>query len=255
MELLNKQLPLWVSSLESDDLEARLDNNWYSPSAWAADEEIRVAAISRKFKLITVLELCENDGINTGVSPEDDGEIGVIEGRNLKPNYVVPLFTKYAYEASDLKAGDLLVGKDGEPGTVALVTDSLLRYCPHIAVGCHVYHLRVREEYTVLAPFISAFFNSRAGQALLRKRIAGGTTPTIRKSDIAGLPVIIPADKKCPTEIREAILQTQESILQSMDNLGPSELAIKHIGIADIDVRLPVNWAGGGASRSSRLLS
>ncbi len=116
MELLNKQLPLWVSSLESDDLEARLDNNWYSPSAWAADEEIRVAAISRKFKLITVLELCENDGINTGVSPEDDGEIGVIEGRNLKPNYVVPLFTKYAYEASDLKAGDLLVGKDGEAG-------------------------------------------------------------------------------------------------------------------------------------------
>jgi hypothetical protein len=49
-----------------------------------------------------------------------------------------------------------------------------------MTIGNHVYHIRLKQTFQVLAPVISSFLNSRTGQAIIRKRIAGGTTPTIR---------------------------------------------------------------------------
>lgn len=39
----------------------------------------------------------------------------------------------------DLQSGDLLIGKDGEPGTVAVITQELLEYCKALTIGGHVY--------------------------------------------------------------------------------------------------------------------
>jgi hypothetical protein len=255
VKLLDAKLPAWYIELDDDDPTSRLDNNWYSPAARLAEVELQRAADSGRFFIKTVEEICEPKGIDTGSAPEEDGEIGIIEGRNLRPNYVIPIFMKFASEPTDLIPNDLVVGKDGEPGTVAIITESLLDYCGSIAIGGHVYRLRLLEQYRVVAPFISAFLNSRIGQAILRKRIAGGTTPTIRKADIKTIEVLIPTDFTCPGGMANAVQETQKRVLESMDNLGPSKNIDSLTGMKDIAARLPVNWAGGGAARSSRIIS
>lgn len=255
MELINKGLPIWIQRLEGDDPSERLDNNWYSPAAVLAEKEMRKAARSGRFTVIALEALCEADGIDTGGSPDDEGTVGLIEGRNLRPNYIIPLFMKFGIEAMKVECGDLLMGKDGEPGTVAMITEDLLHYCQRLTIGGHVYHIRLAERYRELAPYISVFLNSRNGQALIRKQIAGGTTPTIRKPDVGRILILIPTDGKCPADIRDAVFTTQRSIIQAMDNLGPSKTIAEQIGMADVDVRLPTNWVGGGAQHSSRIVS
>jgi len=255
VKLLDPKLPAWCIELDDEDPTSRLDNNWYSPAARLAETELERAVHGGRFSIKTIEEICEPGGIGTGGSPEEDGEIGIIEGRNLRPNYVIPIFMKFASEATDLIPNDLVVGKDGEPGTVAIITEALLEYCESIAIGGHVYRLRLSEQYRIVAPFISAFLNSRIGQAILRKRIAGGTTPTIRKADIQTVEVLIPTDFKCPGGIANAVYETQKRVLESMDNLGPSKNIDALTGMKDIGARLPVNWAGGGAARSSRIIS
>ena len=255
LELLNPSLPVWTSDIEGANGESRLDNNWYSPAAVLAERQMKTAERTGRFRIISIANLCEDNGIDTGVSPTADGTIGVIEGRNLKPNFIVPLFTKHSDEATELCAGDILVGKDGEPGTVSVVTESLLGYCGSVAVGCHVYHLKIQDRYRPLSPFVSAFLNSRTGQALLRKNIAGGTTPTIRSDELAAMKVIIPSDELCPKVILTAVLETQDAVITSMQNLEASRLAVEFTGVGETEVRLPTNWAGGGAQRSSRILS
>jgi hypothetical protein len=255
VELLNEKLPIWESELDDDNPKARLDNNWYSPAANIAEEEIEKAAAAGQFFIRDMAGICEPSGIITGGSPEEDGAIGIIEGRNLRPNYVVPIFMKFASEPMDLIADDLLIGKDGEPGTVAVITQAFLDYCKGVAIGGHVYRLRLREKFRPIAAFISAFLNSRIGQAIIRKCIAGGTTPTIRKTDIEKVQVLIPSSLKCPSGLKESIVETQNRVLESMDNLGPSKGIGALTGMSDIPTRLPTNWAGGGAQRSSRIVS
>jgi hypothetical protein len=255
MKVLEKSLPIWVSDVEDGAPTDRLDNNWYSPAGHLAELEVSRVARSGKYRLMTLGELSEPRGIVTGGAPEDEGHVGLIEGRNLRPNYVLPVFMKFSTEAMDMLVGDLLIGKDGEPGTVAPVTKALLDYCNAVTVGNHVYRIRLQKKYRPLAPFISAFLNSRIGQAILRKRIAGGTTPTIRKTDITEVPVLVPADERCPEKIADAVVETQKRILEAMDNLGPSKSIAGEVGIPEMNVRLPTNWAGGGAQRSSRIIS
>lgn len=95
METLDKKLPIWLSSIETDDLEARLDNNWYSPAAAIATMEIRKAILRGSFKIVTLESLCEEGGINTGAAPAKGGTIGIVEGKNLRPNYIIPMFMKH----------------------------------------------------------------------------------------------------------------------------------------------------------------
>jgi len=197
-------------------------------------------------------------GVSASPAPSflSPGEVGLIEGRNLRPNYVIPLFMKFGREPMAIVAGDILIGKDGEPGTVSMVTGDLLEYCQQrLTVGGHVYHARLAKRYRELAPFISVFLNSRNGQALIRKQIAGGTTPTIRKTDIGNVPVLVPADDKCPNDIGDAVIRTQQRIIDAMDNLGPSKSVAASVGMREVDIHLPTNWAGGGAQRSSRIIS
>jgi hypothetical protein len=255
MELLESQLPIWACELDSSDSRARLDNNWYSPAAYFAKAEVERAVQGGTFIIKPLEEVCEPGGVITGGSPDADGEIGIIEGRNLRPNYIIPVFMKFANAPTELIISDLLIGKDGEPGTVAVVTGTFLEYCGGgVAIGNHVYRLRLAERYRSAAAFMSAFLNSRIGQALLRKRIAGGTTPTIRKADILGVEVLIPADLRSPPEVESAIIERQKRVLESMDNLGPSKGIAALAGMSDIPAALPTNWAGGGATRSSRIL-
>jgi hypothetical protein len=254
VKVLDKSLPLWTAELLDDDLEARIDNNWYSPAAFYAYAEMVKVTRHGAYTLATLGALCDKkDGIGPGYSPEEEGDVGMIEGRNLRPNYVIPIFTKYTAKPMNMEVGDLLVGKDGEPGTVAVITQVLLDYCKELTVGNHVYHVRLLEKHRPVAPFIAAFLNSRNGQAIIRKCIAGGTTPTIRKADIEELPVLIPTDGKCPASVQKAVIQTQKWVIDSMDNLGPSKGMAAMLGMRDVDIRLPTNWAGGGASRSSRV--
>jgi len=241
--------------LGDDDPEARIDNNWHSPAAALAEAIMERMHAAGEYQLLHLIDLAETGGIATGGSPSPDGEIGLIEGRNLRANYVIPLFTKFGAKPMDLIAGGLLIGKDGEPGTAALITEPLLEFCGALTLGGHVYRVRLKAHFRPLAPFLSTFLNSRAGQAVVRKRIAGGTTPTIRSSDLNTVPVIVPIDRQCPPDIEQSVAETQNRIIEAMQNLGPSTALAQRTGLQRIDVRLPTNWAGGGAQRSSRILS
>jgi hypothetical protein len=116
----------------------------------------------------------------------------------------VPTFIKFSEEQGpDLKPGDILLGKDGEPGTFAVITEELLDFNPEIAIGGHVYRIRLRDEYIKYAYFLALFLNSKLGQALVRKYIAGGTTPTIRSDDLKKIIVCLPKEENDETCIRQ----------------------------------------------------
>src|SRR5437899_1496624 len=107
LKVLDPKLPAWYIELDDEDPESRLDNNWYSPAARLAEAELGRASRSGRFSVKTIEEICEPGGIDTGVSPEEEGDVGIIEGRNLRPNYVIPIFMKFASEPTDLISNDL----------------------------------------------------------------------------------------------------------------------------------------------------
>lgn len=236
---------MWLS--KGDDY--RLDNNFFSPAAYQAEQAIRRLSRSETGRVLALRHLVLPGTLVTGTEPTADGLIAVAEGRNLRPNYVLPIFSKYTEDvAVELLPGDIIMGKDGEPGTVAVITQVLLDYCPPFTIANHVYRFRLKEQYVEAAYLVGAFLNSRTGQALVRKIIAGGTTPTIRRDELSAVPIFVPEDRELWAQVKEEIVRVQAAVLASLKNLGPSDMLIQALGVEEAFARLPINWVGGGRS-------
>jgi hypothetical protein len=163
----------------------------------------------------------------------------------------VPVFSKFAaHAAPDLCPDDLLLSKDGEPGSFAVVTEELLAYRADLVPGSHIYRIRLAEAYREHACFIALLLNSRLGQALVRRFIAGGTTPTLRSQDVARIPLCLPtaalAHESC--RARQRIRQLQARVIETMSSLDASASLLQALGAQEPGARLPINWAGGGRS-------
>jgi hypothetical protein len=106
--VLDQALPVWIT--EGDC--SRLDNNYWSPASFQAAERVERLVQSQMVKALTFNDIIAPGGLSTGVSPSDGGALGVLEGHNLRPNYVFPVFAKFTdKEGPDLQAGDMLLGK------------------------------------------------------------------------------------------------------------------------------------------------
>ena len=247
-QVLDSELPVWLSEGDAH----RLDNNFFHPAAHQAEQAIQELARAEQGQVLPLGSLLVEKPV-TGASPTADGLIPLAEGRNLRPNYVVPLFGKFAEEVSvDIEVCDIVLGKDGEPGTAAAITEVLLEYTGDFTIGNHVYRLRLSDEYAQAAYFVTAFINTRLGQALIRKMIAGGTTPTLRKDELLEVHIYVPADRTLWERAKDDIIKIQTAVLASLANLGPSDAAIQRLGISDTLSRLPVNYVGGGRNDAHR---
>jgi len=244
IEILESFLPIWLSHGDG----YRLDNNFFSPAAYLAEKQIRALEHDGLGEVMPLGDIWAKVP-TPGVPPSPDGLAPLIEGANLRPNCIFPRFSKYADAIEDgVRLGDLFITKDGEPGTAAIVTTALLEKVPTFVWGEHVYRVRLHLQWIDVGPYICAFLNSTVGQALIRKTIAGGTTPTIRKDDLAMVPIFIPQDRKVFGEASKQMNQLQVAVLETVSNLGPSSALSAKVGLKDPPVRLPINWAGGGRS-------
>jgi len=250
-ELLDEELPVWVSF----DLWSRLDNNFYHPAYFEAERTLKRLADSGRMEVHSFGELMSGDP-RPGVATCEEGSIPILEGGNLRPNYVIPIFTKFAAtdDPLNIQGGDILIGKDGEPGTAAAVTDELLEFIARSyergTIASHVYRIRLREEFQSLAFYVVAYLNSRAGQAILRRYIAGGTTPTLRSGDVKAISVPVPQGGMVSVaeQARSNLVALQKSVLETSQHLAPSHALAEAVGLEDPSARLPINYVGGGRS-------
>ena len=171
------------------------------------------------------------------------------------PNYIVPIFEKSCdlVEATEkskrvilgkIQEGDILVVKDGSPGTVAVVTKEFIELTPNIMASYHLHIIRLKKEYRKYAHYICAFLNSKVGQALLRRYISGSVSPTIRNDEISGMKVIVPKNDNLAKDTKKAITNLQNSIITVMNKfLEPSKkIETKNNNLP----KLPINWMPGG---------
>ena len=116
--VLDSGLPIWLS--EGDAY--RLDNNFFHPAAYQARRKLIELADSGLGEVKLLHELFA-EAPSTGVSPSEEGLLPIYEGGNIRPNSIFPVVSKYAETAKyELGEGDLLIGKDGEPGIAAVMT-------------------------------------------------------------------------------------------------------------------------------------
>lgn len=245
--VLDERLPVWTSQGQAE----RLDNAYWSPASVQAAAELERLAQAGRVQRCLLGDLLAPGSPAVGITPTGEGRLAVLEGHNLRPNYVVPVFSKFAtHAAPDLRPDDLLLSKDGEPGSFAVVTEELLAYRAEIVPGSHIYRIRLAEPYREHACFIALLLNSRLGQALVRRFIAGGTTPTLRSQDVARIPLCLPTAALAheSRRARERIRQLQARVIETVSSLDASASLLQALGAQEPGARLPINWAGGGRS-------
>ena len=247
----DNDLPVWATI--GDDY--RIDNNFFSPSSIEATKILH--RLSRNQYEIKKLDDIK-EKITSGISPSD-GDIPILEGINIQPNYVSPAFSKFGtIEETNrdflVEEDDILVVKDGSPGTVTSISKVLLDNYENLFAPYHLHLIRLKEEYKKHSFFISSFLNSRVGQALIRKYISGSVSPTIRGyskkedggSEIGEIEVLIPKDEKISIKIRDEIEQLQQNVISSRGFLKSSMVIDSEINPAGKLPKLPINWMPGG---------
>lgn len=239
--LLDSTLPAWSTK----GFDTRMDNNFWSPSYFRAKEMIE--ALSGDYTIKKLGDI--TDFIDSGVAPSKDGEIPLLEGINIQPNFIFPVISKYTELVEDkkrllLKKGDLLMVKDGSPSTVAIVTDAILSEFGEVVPSYHLYLIRLNNEYVKYAYFVAVFLNSRLGQSIVRRYISGSVSPTIRDGDVDNIEVIIPK-KEAIEEYSRRIEELQQNAILSRAFMSISEELDKSVGVNNIP-KLPINWLPGG---------
>lgn len=242
MEIIDKKLPVW----STNEWDYRIDNNFFSSSQFIAKQ--RLQDMVDEYDIKTLNDISEK--IISGKSPHNDGDIPLIEGSNIYPNHIMPPFNKMTTEyVSDEKEDpyvtpyDLLIIQDGSPGRVTSVPAIISEEIGDMMPSNHCYLLHIKEKYKVHSAFISSFLNSRLGQALIRKYIAGSVSPTIRKPEIKNLKVPIPKDEEKSKEIMKKIEQLQRGVLKSTNFLDTSKDIEHKLQDDKYEVpNLPLNW-------------
>ena len=241
IEVIDTALPIWIT----DWLEDRLDNNYYSPTYF---DVIRLFH-ENEIKMIQLDKWV--DKIMSGVQPSEGGDTPILEGRNLFPNVIMPSVEKYAImegrEEKFLREFDILVIKDGSPGTVSCVLKPLLEFFEEkVTTGEHIFIVRLKKEHVEKGPFITAFLNSRLGQALIRRYITGAISPSINERAIRELPIPNPTDELVHKAYEE-LTKLQEWAIKLTHPVEVSERIIKELGLEDeVCAALPINWMPGG---------
>lgn len=240
VEILNRNLPIWVSTDLNDEPSSRIDNNYFHASFNGVINNINNIS---SFELRKLMDLGE---VFTGETGEGE-DIPVIEGLNVAPNTIFPIFEKFVGRENAILINfrDILVVKDGSPGIVAPVTQSFLDQYSEVGVGTHVYVVRLYEEYKPLSAYISCFLNSTYGQALLRRYIAGSVSPTLRKEDLEEIIIPLPRDESIIQECEQWLEDLQRQVLEGTDFIKPSEETIRILGQVPQLPRLSTNWYSG----------
>jgi len=236
---LEPSLPIWTS--EAGEGDERLDNNYWHPAYKTARNWLNKLDVPIK----TIGELKRK--IFVGKTPSEDGEIPVIEGRNIKPNCVFPEFRKYTdnFEIA-LEDYDLLVVRSGTSGVTAIVLPCTRRDFEELAVSDHVHVVRVKERYKEFTPCICTFLNSAIGQALLRRHIGGSISPTLNRRDLVNIPIPLPTNEELVKLCGEKLTELQEIFLQTSKFVEPSWKLVKKLSLGLDLPKLPVNWMPGG---------
>jgi len=244
LTIYDNSLPVW--SIKSDDY--RLDNNFVSPSSIMATRILNKLSESGDYEIKKLEDIIES--VVSGISPSDDGGLPVIEGTNIRPNYILPIFVKYGLmeEENDvlLKEADIVIVKDGSPGTVSAISKTLLEEYDQILFSYHLYRIRLKDEYKKHSFFISAFLNSKIGQGLVRKYISGAVSPTIRDQELKNIIVPIPKSDETTYAINEKLETLQRNVISSMNFLEPSKELDEKMNPENNLPYLPINWLPGG---------
>ena len=117
-------------------------------------------------------------------------------------------------------------------------------YFKDLTISDNVHAIRLKEENKKFAPFICLYLNSKLGQALLRRNIAGSVTPILNQRDLADIP--IPEDDEILYKSERLLITLQENFLQYSRFVSPSDRLLEILGLTESLPKLPVNWMPGG---------
>lgn len=205
IKILNSDLPIWEDNSFSltQPSEERLDNNYWSASYYSSLKQLEKLEERGIIQVMLFSELI--DSVISGIEPNEDGDVPLIEGNNIRPNLIYPMFEKFTSVQDDeshflLNENDIILTKDGMPGAFSYVSAILLKTLKQenqykkISFSSHVYRIKLKKNFKDFAPYVTEIMNSRIGQALTRRFISGSVTPTLRKDDVKS--ILIPIPKK-----------------------------------------------------------
>lgn len=261
---LEKSLPIWVDhSLEDNKkipLEHRFDNNYFACSYFESLNYLK-QLMDNKIVEVKYFEDLIFEKF-TGIGPNDDGDVPLIDGKKIRPNTVNPVYQKFATIDDSKKKflinmGEILVTKDGMPGAFAIITESYLNTFKEVynfdkvALSTHVYKVILKKDYEQYSSFIVAFMNSRVGQGLVRHFISGSVIPTIGSDDIDKLLIPIPLgkSKKILPSVEEQINKLQHGTNELAKTVSFSNKIINSLfdkTNVSPDLALTCNWMPGG---------
>lgn len=238
VKVLDKTLPIWVSDAGDD----RLDNNYYSPSFFEAEKKLtKIGSISFEDAIRE---------IRGGLDPSE-GDIPLLEGKNVLPNVIFPSIEKCTEASGDdlLKENDILIVKDGSPGKSAVVLKPLLDYFnARVAAAEHLYVIRLKGSYEEFSPLITVFLNSKIGQSIVRRYITGAISPSISDEDLKEAPILDPLPiKEIARKIKEKAEEMQKIAISLASPTRLSRDLFSMLKMNDeISTSLPINWMPGG---------
>jgi len=246
VEILNRTLPIWVSTDLSDTPNSRIDNNYFSASYPASIEKIRLLP-RHNFSVRSLSEMVNE--ILSGVRGYEEGDIPVLEGIYVMPNCIFPVFEKFTGDLANgkyfLRVRDLLLTKHGSCGAVGFISSTFLENVPRATAGTEVFIVRLKKEFLRYSAYISCFLNSTYGQALLRRYIAGSVSPTLRKEDLEEVIIPIPKDETIIQKCEQWLEDLQRQVTEGTDFIKPSEVMITTLGRVPRLPRLSTNWYSG----------
>lgn len=239
-DILSPHLPVWLSHSIPQD---RLDNNFFHPAAEIAVRWIETLAHEQHLPVRTIGQLSNNQVFH-GQTPTQDGSIPTITGIQMNPNVIYPNLEKFGPDdARRLRRWDVLIVTHGTTEHVAVVTPSFLELYPKVTFSAELHCIRLSNHE--LAPYVCLFLNSRVGQALVRRFIAGGVIPTLRQEDLLAIPIPLPSESVMD-ESHRLLEALQDSFLQAARFTEPSNRLLERLGLTEPLPYLPVNWMPGG---------
>ena len=229
-----------LSELFLDNEKFRIDNEFFQKQYLATYRTIKRMKYTTISEIISCLTDFHANGSyetiakNFELLDEPDFAYMVrstdLEAQDFETN--VKYVSKHTYDflsKSKVYGGELLINKIGTPGKTYIMPN-LNR---PVSLGMNLFLLRIKPNHNINEYFLWAFFNSKFGQNIIKRKVNGTVPLTIDKEAIKSLYVPI-IDINIQNLISELILKSQEKLIESKNIYKQAEeLLLEAIGLKD----------------------
>lgn len=171
--------------------------------------------VTMKIKVKKLATIQTGYSFRSKVKPDDNGELSVIQMKDLLTNNTVNCASLLKVSMPEIKEhhlvqkGDLIFRSRGLVASSAIVLEELVS----TAVAAPLLKIRIKETSQALPAYINWYFSQRDAQAFFASRSTGSLQRMVGKEVIEELEVFLPPLSQQKTIVQLAALSEQEANL------------------------------------------